>query len=248
MDPNIYIFTTIVLFILRIIITIYCINKATVLERNRTAWGLLGFLLPIVAIVWIQFIKPKNLSKNSEVVPAKSISEINHDTIRGLKKSLNGLKEKQLINETEYLEKNKLLNSQEQEILNIGKSQQLERLIADRTKPTLIELEKLLNSGILNLAEFNEKKSKLVEATYNYYKSFPHLNPDCHLQMEVFKKSLLPARLKKQINEALPTFKSFQIVIYNKFTEKLERISLENLYQIDNSENRKSYLYIDIFE
>jgi hypothetical protein len=49
-----------ILLIVRIIITIYCVNKAGELKRNKVGWGLFGFFLPIVALIWIQFIKPKN--------------------------------------------------------------------------------------------------------------------------------------------------------------------------------------------
>ena len=47
------------LFILRIIITIYCINRARKLNRNVWGWGIFGFFLPIVALIWIQFMKPR---------------------------------------------------------------------------------------------------------------------------------------------------------------------------------------------
>ncbi len=47
------------LFILRIVITIYCVNKARKLNRNVWGWGIFGFLLPIVALIWIQFMKPR---------------------------------------------------------------------------------------------------------------------------------------------------------------------------------------------
>jgi len=47
------------LFILRIVITIYCVNRARKLNRNVWGWGIFGFLLPIVALIWIQFMKPR---------------------------------------------------------------------------------------------------------------------------------------------------------------------------------------------
>ncbi len=50
---------TIVLLVIRIIITVYCVNKAGDLNRSKGGWGIFGFLLPIVALIWIQFMKPK---------------------------------------------------------------------------------------------------------------------------------------------------------------------------------------------
>ena len=44
--------------VLRIIITIYCVSKAGKLNRNTLRWGLFAFFIPILAIIWIQFMKP----------------------------------------------------------------------------------------------------------------------------------------------------------------------------------------------
>ena len=45
--------------IVRIWITVHCANKAKSLNRSSWGWGLFGFFLPIIAIIWIQFMKPK---------------------------------------------------------------------------------------------------------------------------------------------------------------------------------------------
>jgi len=47
------------LFVLRIIITVYCVNKAKKLNRSVWGWGLFGFFIPVIALIWIQFMKPK---------------------------------------------------------------------------------------------------------------------------------------------------------------------------------------------
>jgi hypothetical protein len=44
--------------IIRIIITVYCVNKAKRLNRNTWGWGLFAFFIPIIALIWIQFMKP----------------------------------------------------------------------------------------------------------------------------------------------------------------------------------------------
>ena len=48
------------LLIFRIVITVYCVNKAGSLNRNKVGWGVFAFLIPLIALIWIQFIKPKN--------------------------------------------------------------------------------------------------------------------------------------------------------------------------------------------
>jgi predicted membrane channel-forming protein YqfA (hemolysin III family) len=44
--------------ILRIVGLIVCINKAEELNRSQTGWGIFGFLLPIIAMIWIHCMKP----------------------------------------------------------------------------------------------------------------------------------------------------------------------------------------------
>ncbi len=43
---------------IRIIAIISCVMKAKKLNRSQFGWALFGFLIPIVAIIWIQFMKP----------------------------------------------------------------------------------------------------------------------------------------------------------------------------------------------
>jgi len=43
---------------LRIIGVIVCSNKAKELNRSTGGWGLFGFVSPILAMIWIQFMKP----------------------------------------------------------------------------------------------------------------------------------------------------------------------------------------------
>ena len=49
------------LLAIRIFITIYCVKRAGELNRSKGGWGIFGFFLPILAIIWIQFMKPKRL-------------------------------------------------------------------------------------------------------------------------------------------------------------------------------------------
>lgn len=43
---------------LRIVGVIVCTNKAKELNRSTGSWGAFGFFAPIVAMIWIQFMKP----------------------------------------------------------------------------------------------------------------------------------------------------------------------------------------------
>lgn len=43
---------------LRIVGVIVCSNKAKELNRSTGGWGFFGFVSPILAMIWIQFMKP----------------------------------------------------------------------------------------------------------------------------------------------------------------------------------------------
>ena len=44
--------------ILRIVGLLVCINKAKELNRSTGGWGVFGFLMPIVAMIWVSCLKP----------------------------------------------------------------------------------------------------------------------------------------------------------------------------------------------
>ena len=44
--------------ILRIWITVYCVRRAERLNRSQFGWGIFAFFIPLVAVIWIQFMKP----------------------------------------------------------------------------------------------------------------------------------------------------------------------------------------------
>lgn len=44
--------------VVRVIGVIVCVNKAKQLNRPTGGWGFFGFVSPIVAMIWIQFMKP----------------------------------------------------------------------------------------------------------------------------------------------------------------------------------------------
>lgn len=43
---------------LRIVGAVVCSNKAKELNRSTGGWGFFGFISPIIAMIWIQFMKP----------------------------------------------------------------------------------------------------------------------------------------------------------------------------------------------
>ncbi len=55
MEPGIVL---IVQLVLRIIGVVVCSNKAKELNRSTGGWGFFGFVSPIIAMIWIQFMKP----------------------------------------------------------------------------------------------------------------------------------------------------------------------------------------------
>ena len=51
-------FLVLIIFGLRIVGVIVCSNKAKELNRSAGGWGFFGFISPILAMIWIQFMKP----------------------------------------------------------------------------------------------------------------------------------------------------------------------------------------------
>jgi len=47
------------MMVLRLVGIIVCVNKAKELNRSQEGWGIFGFLMPIVAIIWVSCLKPK---------------------------------------------------------------------------------------------------------------------------------------------------------------------------------------------
>jgi hypothetical protein len=47
-----------ILFILRIVGAIVCSSKAKELNRSSGGWGFFGFVSPIIAMIWINCLKP----------------------------------------------------------------------------------------------------------------------------------------------------------------------------------------------
>lgn len=44
--------------VLRLVGIIVCSNKAKELNRSTGGWGFFGFIMPIVAMIWVHCIKP----------------------------------------------------------------------------------------------------------------------------------------------------------------------------------------------
>lgn len=49
---------TIIQLVLRVVGIIVCVNKAKELNRSQGGWGFFGFVMPIIAMIWIHFMKP----------------------------------------------------------------------------------------------------------------------------------------------------------------------------------------------
>lgn len=62
--------------VLRIVGAIVCSNKAKELNRSTGGWGFFGFISPIIAMIWIQFMKPVMIwDSNVEINKTQSEGE-----------------------------------------------------------------------------------------------------------------------------------------------------------------------------
>jgi hypothetical protein len=48
----------VLIIILRVVGLLVCVNKAKELNRSQGGWGFFGFVSPILAMIWIHFMKP----------------------------------------------------------------------------------------------------------------------------------------------------------------------------------------------
>ena len=53
-----------IVLVLRIVGVVVCSNKAGELNRSKGGWGFFGFVSPILAMIWIQFMKPNMVWEN----------------------------------------------------------------------------------------------------------------------------------------------------------------------------------------
>jgi hypothetical protein len=64
MEPGV----VIIFLILRIVGIFVCSAKAKELNRSAGTWGTLGFISPIIAMIWIHCLKPVTIwEQNSEI-------------------------------------------------------------------------------------------------------------------------------------------------------------------------------------
>lgn len=55
MEPGVLV---IIQLILKIVGVVVCSNKAKELNRSSVGWGFFGFVSPIIAMIWINCLKP----------------------------------------------------------------------------------------------------------------------------------------------------------------------------------------------
>ena len=58
--------------ILRIVGAVVCSNKAKELNRSTGGWVVFGLAFPIIAMIWIQFMKPKMVWDSSMALNKKN--------------------------------------------------------------------------------------------------------------------------------------------------------------------------------
>lgn len=168
---NTYVSYIVVLLILRIAMVSYCVEKAGNLNRNKTEWGIFGFIFPLVALIWIQFMKPvpKNILIN--VNPANPNITEKNEKFKSQKETLWQLKKENCLTDEEYEEKLMMISEQEK----VEKSSREEELINQKVKhqiePIVSKLKHLLESELLTKDEydlkvnklFSDKKMKMIE-------------------------------------------------------------------------------------
>ncbi len=69
MEPGVIL---IIQLVLRIVGVVVCSNKAKELNRSSGGWGFFGFVSPIIAMIWINCLKPITIwDTNTDVISNK---------------------------------------------------------------------------------------------------------------------------------------------------------------------------------
>jgi hypothetical protein len=265
MDSSTYVVISGFLFLLRIGITIFCVDKARSLNRSQIGWGIFGFVLSIVALIWILFLKPlkvneKILRNQTKTIEYKEkqieITEkykLLFKEILSQEQQLQDLRHQSLLTEEEYMSKINGLNNKKKEFTlkqeEESLAQEIEKvkaLVHIQIKPTIIKLDNLLKTEVLTQEEYDQKSALLFNEKYNSIFKMPYLNPNYPLKLEKLKYSDLKENYKRETINAFHNFNIGNAILLSKTTKKLVKVSSEEFHELNNSEEKSNYTYIEI--
>jgi hypothetical protein len=179
MSENLYFTIGICLLVIRIIILAYCVERAKELNRDQLGWGVLGFILPLIAAIWIKVLKPLPpkmpftgkaegfvLNTGKDIIDSEDLQKI-----LSQKESLYNLREKSFLSEDEYQDKLKLLKHKETRIRQKQleenenhKEELLDIYVQKQIEPLLINLKELSDAGLITQDEFDFKESQIFDS------------------------------------------------------------------------------------
>jgi hypothetical protein len=249
MDNETIMILTASLFIIRIIITVYCANKAENLNRNMFLWGLFGFIFPIIALIWIQFKKELKIQgisdqiyENKELADSKEDLKKSTDQIFFQKISLTDLKKQNLLSEIEYQEKMQKLQEKEQNLFTTKKEveekEKVEKykfLIEKQIEPSVEKLKILFDTGIISKSEFDQKKAQTFAEKKDFFDKIPFPYTD-------FQK--LKDWQKRSVRDYYRKSKGENIYLLKNIDNNVYSFSNEEFNKIIKLDNPRKYSYI----
>ena len=249
---------------LRIGITIYCISRAKDLNRSQFGWGVFGLLLPLLALIWILFLKTKQLNPQATINDIQSSAELNlraeeekcNQLLKEIelqKTEIQKLKLHNLLTDEEYIIKEETVlkrnESIKQELDKIKLEQELEKVktvINDEINSIIVTLENTFKSGLINQDELETKKLQLFNERYNTILGLPYCNPNFQFNMELLKEKDLNSDQKNDLRHAFHSFKIGNVILYSKSTKKLTKVSSKEFIKFNSSNDASKYFYVEI--
>jgi len=170
MDFGILFLAQIISLIIWLVIIVYCVNKARDLNRDKFGWGLFAFLLPIIALIWIQFVDPIEDEPIKETIIRKPEVIINVQKEKTVEnnplETLKDLKVKGIITNEEYEEKEKVISEQlrkqrvDDELRNWY--QVVKSRIDKKSQPLIALALKAKQDGVISEQEFEIKEKEIL--------------------------------------------------------------------------------------
>jgi hypothetical protein len=231
MGLGIILLLQIISLIIWIAIIIYCVNKADDLNRDKFGWGIFSFFFPIIAVIWIQFIDPIEDDETSKIPNKKPQIIINiQKTDTDLKdplETLNELKAKGIITESEFEEKHKVISEQIRQNKVDGELhdwyQILKKRIDIKSKP-LIELAlKAKTDGVISEIEYEAKEKEIFAKC-----SSEILKRDSFINKIAYNN--LSQHRKEKVESYLETVKGTEIIVL--YHNKIKIIDSNYLQEI----------------
>lgn len=190
----------------------------------------------------------QNKTKSDKSQPISYANKITETadkySIDDQKEILSDLKYKNILTETEYKEKLKIIVQKEQKIIKLEDATKLKMnqdrldiIVKKHISPTVTKLEDLLIAELITKDEFDKKSQKLFDDTKNKLKDIP---------FQTIEFNNLNDWQKKSVRKFLKLNKEGNMILFNKKRNSIFLLTESEVNELLNTESYVNYYYIDL--